>query len=61
MTEAEKAIIIAKGATARHAKSAHLWKKAVRMTAKELEAELRRANAPSCKPLPLFDQIGGGA
>lgn len=57
LSDAERALIEAKGATARHAKSAHLWKRAVRMTAKELERELRRHQAPSCKPLPLFESV----
>lgn len=57
MTEADRLLVLAKGATARHAKSAHLWKRAVRETAKELERDLQRHKALSCKPLPLFEQV----
>ncbi len=50
LTDADKAVIEAKGATARHAKSAHLWKKAVLLRAHEMKRATPRNKAKSNTP-----------
>lgn len=52
-TDADKALIKAKVATLRHAKSAHLWRKAVLLRAMELKAPKQTLPAET---LPLFQE-----
>ena len=56
MTDAERILVLAKGATARHAKSAHLWKRAVRERNEELRRWLQSRKAPT-KECPLLDRV----
>lgn len=51
---ADRAVIKAKGASARRKRSSHLWKQAVLLRAREIRAALRRGTKRE-KSLPLFE------